>query len=515
LSASTKRLEEKENILLPVGLLLLTVITRLPFMSKYLYHMDSVQFALALEKYDITVHQPHPPGYFLYVMLGRLINLLFNDANTTFIFISIFFSGLTVVTIYYLGKEIFDQRTGLFAALIALTSPNMWFHGEVALSYTVEAFFSTVVALLSWRMLRGEHKYIWLSVVLLGIAGGMRQNTVIFLLPLWLYSVRRLPVRKVVMSIGLLGITCLLWFIPMVWMTGGWSNYQKAVTELWLFNTGNVSVFEKGWATLKIFSSSLFEFIVYGIGVGILTLGLTVYAAIRHKKVRHFDVKKVHFFSLWILPSVLFYLLIFIHPANPGYVLIFLPALLILVAVSTIFIGTDLKNVTKRDFIVPIVLAMVIFNLGIFLFSKYPVSYRIIRTHDHDLSIMIEGIRNYDPLKTAVLIGPYIFYGYRHIMYYLPDYVVYQIDIRTAQTGERREIFWGVNKETFLADEIVLPKNTDNLLCILVAEDKDKAKEIGNLTLTNLSSTNIYIASGHISLIRHLYPELKVRYGAI
>jgi 4-amino-4-deoxy-L-arabinose transferase-like glycosyltransferase len=221
--------------------------------------MDSVQFALALEKYDLTLHQPHPPGYFLYVMLGRFINLFVQDANNTFISISIFFSGLAVVTIYFLGKEIFDKKTGICSALIAITSPNLWFHGEVALTYVVEAFFSSFVALLCWRILTGEHKYLWLSVIALGIAGGIRQNTVVFLLPLWLFSVKAVPLRKIFLSLILLGIVCLLWFVPMVWMTGGWDAYRSAFRELWLFNTGNVSVFQKGLPLLKLFASTLFS----------------------------------------------------------------------------------------------------------------------------------------------------------------------------------------------------------------------------------------------------------------
>ena len=139
---------KNKDIILPLFFFTLTILTRIPFTSKYLYHWDSVQFALSLENYDITVHQPHPPGYFLYVMLGRLINFFVKDANTTFIFISILFSSLAVVTIYFLGKEIFDKKTGILAALIALTSPNLWFHGEVALTYIVEAFFSSLAALL-------------------------------------------------------------------------------------------------------------------------------------------------------------------------------------------------------------------------------------------------------------------------------------------------------------------------------------------------------------------------------
>jgi len=98
--------------------------------------------------------------------------------------------------------------------------------------------------------LKGDHKYVWLSAIALGIAGGIRQNTIVFLFPLWLFSVRGVPVRKIILSLGLLGIVFLLWFVPMVWMTGGLNAYRGALGELWLFNTGYVSVFVKRAASL-------------------------------------------------------------------------------------------------------------------------------------------------------------------------------------------------------------------------------------------------------------------------
>ncbi|OGW56221.1 MAG: hypothetical protein A2Y81_03845, partial [Nitrospirae bacterium RBG_13_43_8] len=437
--------KDKYNILLPLFLFLLTIITRIPFTSKLLYHWDSVQFALALDKYDITAHQPHPPGYFLYVMLGRLLHLFINDANTVFVSISVFFSGLTVVAIYYLGKEMYNKKTAILSALIALTSPNLWFHGEVALTYIVEAFFSTAVALLCWRILKGEHKYLWLSVLALGIAGGIRQNTTVFLFPLWLFSVKGVPLRKIILSFGLLTVVCLLWFIPMIWMTGGWNAYHGAFRDLWLFNTGHVSVFEKGWWSFKIFASSTFNFVIYGIGAGVFILSLAVYSLLRHGKFKSLDRNKVFFFSLWILPAFLFYLLIFIHPANPGYVLIFLPALFILTASSITYIGDQIKQLIKKDLSKSIAFTIIIISVAIFFFTKYPVSNREIRNHDHNLSIMLSEIKTFKPDNTGIFVEPYIFYGFRHIMYYLPEYRIYLVDVRIAPTGERMKTFWGIN----------------------------------------------------------------------
>jgi hypothetical protein len=468
-----------------------------------------VQFALALKKYDITVHQPHPPGYFLYVMLGRLLNLFINDANTVFVSISLIFSGLTIVAIYYLGKEIYDKKIAILAALIALTSPNLWFHGEVALTYTVEAFFSTLVALLCWKILKGDHKYIWLSAVVLGIAGGVRQNTMVFLLPLWLFSVKGVLIRKNILSLGLLVIVCLLWFVPMVWMTGGLHAYREAFRELWLFNTGHVSIFEKGWATFQIFSSTFFKFIIYCIGVGVIFLCFAAYSLVRHSHLRSLDRNKVIFFSSWILPSVFFYLTIFIHPSNPGYVLILAPALFILTSVSISTISDDLKRFMKRDLSKLVALTIMIMGIYPFFFSRYPVSYKEIKNHDRNLSIMLDGIKTFTPDSAAIFAEPYVFYGFRHIMYYLPEYRVYLIHARISPKGERMKTFWGINRETFRSEDITVPGNFKNFIVPTFSDIRDRVSKTGGENIITLSN-GIFIASGHFGLIKKCFPELKI-----
>jgi MFS family permease len=508
----SEEFKKQDSVLLPLSFFLLTIISRLPFTSKYLYHMDSGHYALALEKYNITVHQPHPPGYFLYVMMGRLLNLFIKDANVIFIVISIVFSGLTVAAVYYLGKEIFNKKTGIFAALIAMTSPNLWFHGEIALPYIVEAFFSTFVALLCWRIYKGEHRYIWFSAIALAVAGGIRQNTIVFLLPLWLFSVKEVKIRKTVASVGLLIGCCLLWFVPMVTITGGWNAYQEAFSELWRFNTGHISVVEKGWDSFRMFSLRVSFFIIYGIGAGVSVLGLATSFIIFNKKIVSVDRKKLAFFSLWILPSLFFYLLIFIDSTSLGYVLIYLPALFILIASSAVYIDAHFKKIMKKDLSTYIIIAVIIVNSALFFFSKSPVSYQQIRTHNRNLPIMLTGIKAYDPDKTAIFVYPYVQYCYRQIMYYLPEYRVYQVDIRVLPTGEERKTFWGTHRETFVTDKIILPENIDTFLMPLIINDKDNLNVIEGIRIKQLKPMNMYLASGDISLIKRILPGLRIKW---
>src|ERR1043166_6976381 len=64
------------------GLVVATVVTRLPFMTSTLYAFDSANYALAVRDfYNVAFHQPHPPGYPLYVLFARAIDLLVHDAS--------------------------------------------------------------------------------------------------------------------------------------------------------------------------------------------------------------------------------------------------------------------------------------------------------------------------------------------------------------------------------------------------------------------------------------------------
>jgi hypothetical protein len=270
-------MKAKSNFYYPLVLFLLTVATIIPFTSKWLYHMDSGNYALALTNYNISVHQPHPPGYFLYIMMGKVVFFFLKDALLSLIVISILFSGMTVVAIYFLGKDIYDERVGISAAILAMFSPNLWFHGEVALSYIGEAFFSTLIAGFCWKMLSGTQGYAQFSALALGIGGGFRQNITLFFLPLYFFSIRKYTFRNIILSLLMLMIVSLMWFIPLVYKTGGWEAYQGAFRELWLFNTGGNSVFEKGWENFSIFDTSVTHFLFLGIGPWILIIPLAGY----------------------------------------------------------------------------------------------------------------------------------------------------------------------------------------------------------------------------------------------
>jgi hypothetical protein len=480
-------------------LFFLTVATRIPFTSKFLYHMDSVHFALALERYDVTVHQPHPPGYFLYVMLGRLVHLFIEDANRVFLLMSIVFSGLAVAALFLLALEMYDRGTALIASFLAISSPNLWFHGEIALSYAAEAFLSTLVGLFCWKVYTGKQGALWLAVVLLGIAGGVRQNSVVFLLPLLLVAARKMPLWKVAAALLLLGAVCCAWFFPMLYLTGGFAAYTGAFSELWEFSTGHHSVFERGWEAFSFFARTLYDFTAYSAGASLLVLGLAAYAHLRHGSPLPIGSARFIFLAAWCLPAVIFHLLIFIHPSNPGYALIFTPPLLILGARATVQMGKELLKLTGKERTVLLTALLLSVNTGIFLFSPFPVSWRTIVQRDASLAAMVAELRCFDPAITAFFVTPDVFLGFRQVMYYLPHYRVYQVDLAGGPYGGKRNIFWGMGRTTYVSKVLDLPPGIRTFAAVLPTEQSDLVGRKG--VVIGSTFAQVMLASGPIELL--------------
>lgn len=492
---------------MPILLFLLTIFSRLPFTSKYLYHMDSGHFALALDTYDLLLHQPHPPGYFLYVLLAKVLHLFVSDVNAVFVIISIFFSALTTVVIYYLGKEMFDEKLGTIAAFLALTSPNFWFHGEIALSYPIEAFFSAIIGLQCWRIFKGRKEYFWISIVLLALAGGFRQNSAVFLLPVWLLSVRHQSPVRIFAGIALGGIVILAWFVPMVMMTGGLDVYRAAFRELWQFNTGHNSVFEKGLPRLKQFTLTVNGFLFFTLGAAMPFSLVSLYATLRNGRISLLKESRTTFLACWVLPSLLFYLLVFIHPANPGYVLILLPPLAVACSAALLSLGGELVRLTGKNVIGAPAWIVMLMNVGIFLFLPLPVSLSEVMTHDRNIAAILRRVAAFNPKTTALFVGPYSFYSYRHLMVYLPEFTVYQVDVRTSEAGERRKQFGGVNGKTFLTEKIRVPKGVTAFASVILDEPLGPPRILPRLSIEQLAP-EIRIVSGSIDGVCQLYPEL-------
>ncbi len=424
-----------------LGLFLLGFLSRLPFIEKVFYHWDSINFAFSLQRFDVAAGQPQVPGYILYVALGRLFNLVFGDAQSALVAISLVSSGLAVAALYVLGKTIFNRTVGLMAALFLAASPLYWFYGELALPHTLDGFVVIVAALLAYRIARGEHRLALPAAVWLAIAGGLRPQTELFLAPLAVYALARLvslrgwrqSLRDLALPFIALVVLNLAWFIPLMVLSGGIRRYLEITSAFSAYFNTTTTIVTGGLFGLTRNLRKLSMYTLYGWGIpAALLLPFAVFVIKRARSGR-MDIKQARqqllhaeaawVFVLWIVPTLGYY--IFVHMGQQGLVFVFLPALLLLTAAGFYQVWQNAGR--YKAWAVSALALVLLANMVIFLFATvYPLGSQSIKLltrqtlQEHNQYYLTRDAavsQDFNPGSTLLLTS-----AYRFPQYYLPAY---------------------------------------------------------------------------------------------
>ncbi|MDY9923542.1 ArnT family glycosyltransferase [Methanobacterium sp.] len=507
-------------------LVLLVLITRLPFTSKFLYEWDSVNFALALDKYDILLHQPQPPGYILFVGLGKVLNQIIHDANTTLIFMSILFSALTVILLYFLGKQLFSRNIAITGAIILIFSPIFWFYGEIATIYPSEAFLAMLIAYTSYQAFKGRKIFFYLSSLALGLAGGFRQDLIPFMFPLWLFCLfyperdYKQMMKRMITAFGVLAASILLWLVPSIILAGGLESYLSAGGHFSAsFKTSSV-IFGALPSNHLLMDGMLASWLMIGLGFigGILIL---LFVFTRRKTILNSKIlknPKFIFMSLWILPSFLF--LVFIPLSKPGYTLTFLPALTLILGYVFINFSRDIGlkfNISSKSVCSAILIIYIVLNsfyflypynlneestwetqisnmnstekiiLGVDMFFMYNNEKIVINDRNMDWHLeIIENLSNLNPNNTQIIIRDIIRedqgFSWRKAMYQLPEYDVYYLfdsdnsQLKSNKLNNQVSYSYGKNHTSTSSQSSVLeiPINSSTEKIVWIMDDRSQ-----------------------------------------
>jgi len=397
----------------------LVAASRFAFRSHDLYDLDSVNFALALERFDPSVHQPHPPGYFLYICLGRLLNLLVHDANLALVILSIMASCGVIILIYKIALDWFGITEARFACSLFLFSPLAWFHGTVALTYSVEAFFSALLGYICWRINCGNFRLIALAGVILGVSAGVRPSSFMFLFPLYLFSLRGASLSRKLTGMASLSLTLAAWLVPMISASGGFGAYMGALLSLWQLVPSRNTVFNSSPAT-SIARACTIAFIY------LMTFGPASIVSLRIlRRGKLIASGKSLFTVVWVAPALCFFTFIFLQFVNSGY-------LLVLIAPACLWLGHwcaewYLTSGWRRSLKLTAVGVCAVVNVLIFLESPFYCSYRSVRRFEAHLESIRTELPQLGSRDDTVIIGfDSHFMGYRHAGYYLPGYLTIQ-----------------------------------------------------------------------------------------
>ena len=206
--------------------------TRVPFLASSLDDIDAVNFALAVGDFDPARHQPHPPGYAVYVLLAKVFATVAGaepaGAARALGFLSAVAQAALPLPLFLLLRGLGARpRIAAAAAALTLLNPVVWINGVRPMSDSVGLLFTVgAQALLVAAAVRGRR--LLASSVLCGLAAGVRLQTLALTAPLWAYSMTRPGARRRTAGLAVFVAAGLVWAVPTVIESGGPSAYWQA-----------------------------------------------------------------------------------------------------------------------------------------------------------------------------------------------------------------------------------------------------------------------------------------------
>ncbi|MBS1817185.1 MAG: hypothetical protein JSU08_04590 [Acidobacteria bacterium] len=205
----------------------------LPFLPPTLEDLDSINFALGIRQYDVSQHQPHPPGYPLYILVAKLLHAVGLSEVHALSLIGVVAGGLALLALMKLFAALEPERRDSpftwLAVLVVAASPLFWFTAARPLSdMTGLAASLGVQALLASAS--GAAAVI-VGAFLAAFAAGIRSQVVWLTLPMVVLAVWRLQrterLGTAVRAFMAYAAGGLAWFVPLVIVSGGPAAYLK------------------------------------------------------------------------------------------------------------------------------------------------------------------------------------------------------------------------------------------------------------------------------------------------
>jgi hypothetical protein len=221
---------------------LLYLAAHLPFLAPSLEDIDSINFALGLRHFDPALHQPHPPGYPVYMLLGHISLPIVErltaggaatEARALAIWSAIGGAGC-IIAAWFLFSSLANRQAALWATLLLAAAPDFWMTGLRPMSDMPGLALTVAAQALLLR--RGPSgSAITGGALLAGIATGIRVQSAVLTLPLLAFAMVDPPSRAAsarrwrVKALAAFVIGCLAWGIPLLIASGGVSAYLAAL----------------------------------------------------------------------------------------------------------------------------------------------------------------------------------------------------------------------------------------------------------------------------------------------
>jgi hypothetical protein len=245
-----------------VFIALLYLTAHLPFLAPSLEDIDSINFALGLRHFDPSLHQPHPPGYPVYMLLGHISLPIVErvmsstgvaaEARALAIWSAIGGAACIIAAWFVFtalrarfpasrpGRSLESvagsrKSVALWATLLLAAAPDFWMTGlrpmsdmpGLALAVGAQALLLMGCRPDERRGPLGSVSATTAGALLAGIATGIRVQSAVLTLPL--LALVMVEQRRFVKPVLAFATGCLAWGIPLLVASGGLRAYLAAL----------------------------------------------------------------------------------------------------------------------------------------------------------------------------------------------------------------------------------------------------------------------------------------------
>jgi hypothetical protein len=231
------------------------LVGHLSFLAPTLEDIDSVNFALGVRDFDVSLHQPHPPGYPVYIALGKLSRSVAAalgsrpeviEARSLAVWSALFGALAAWALVVLFGTLEANGSRAWLGALVTVTCPLVWMNGSRPMSDVPGFAVATVAqALLALALVKGRDggragaadrdaaALVSGGALVAAVGIGLRSQVAWLTVPLLLVVVGDRVLRRahggVLMPVLLFAAGVLAWFVPMVIASGGPAGYLTAL----------------------------------------------------------------------------------------------------------------------------------------------------------------------------------------------------------------------------------------------------------------------------------------------
>jgi Dolichyl-phosphate-mannose-protein mannosyltransferase len=206
--------------------------------GRFLLDIDDCNLALAVEHFDVRMHQPHPPGYLGYVLLLRLVRALSGDAPRWTARLCVV---ATIVLAWQAARALGgDGARARLAALLTATNPILIYYAVDGQTHAAEA---AMAAALVWALAepRPSLRRALICGLVVAAGGSFRPTYLLLAGPAVAWAYWRHWGK--LLAVGALAAAgTLAWLVPTAVLTGGWAAYRAANDALVGALVGKVSL---------------------------------------------------------------------------------------------------------------------------------------------------------------------------------------------------------------------------------------------------------------------------------